>query len=525
MYISLAAPPGRDGKVERIQYTLRGGATEQTHYCSRTFENAVWHSHAVYDALKARPEIRPDLIVAHSGFGSSLFLRELYDCAILNYFEYFYRTVRSDMDFRPDFPCEELSKLRARARNAMLLLDLENCDLGQSPTQWQQARLPAEFRDKVRVVFDGIDTSLWRPQKNPTRQVAGRSIPDDMKVITYVSRGMESMRGFDIFMRMAGQICRRRPDVIFVVVGEDRVCYGGDLKITGTRSFKEWVLSQGHYDLSRFLFTGWLSPPDLVSVFAISDLHVYLTVPFVLSWSLLDALACGATVLASDTAPVREFIRHGENGLLTDFFDIDAMTRQAIEVLDHPADYDHLGPTGTALVQDRYSLDRCLPGLLALYQAAVSKHSNQPAAGSGRQPRPWSRRSSIKPFAPMLAIALKGFLDHRHRVLGRLHLVDLDGLTFQKLVVEEKAAKHLEAMWGEFLCLLKTVEFRVAHRDGKDLMVFLAAVDHGHEADGSRRDQRHRCQRLLTQHQDIQWVIVLGVSLGNESIVRRIIDR
>lgn len=375
--------PGRDGRVECVQYSVKGGATERNHFCSRTFENAVWHTHAVFEALKARPDLRPDLVVAHSGFGSSLFLRELYDCAILNYFEYFYRTVKSDMDFRPDFPCEELSKLRARARNAMLLLDLENCDLGQSPTLWQHSRLPAEFQDRVRVVFDGIDTSLWKPQEYRPRRVAGREITADTKVITYVSRGMESMRGFDVFMRMAREICKRRSDVIFVVVGEDRVCYGGDLRITGTRTFKEWVLSRDDYDLSRFVFTGWLSSADLVKIFALSDLHVYLTVPFVLSWSLLNALACGATVLASDTAPVREFIHHGENGLLTDFFDVGAMADQAVEVLDNPIDYHHLGPSGAALVEDHYSLEVCLPRLLDLYQTAVSKH----AEGRGSSPQ------------------------------------------------------------------------------------------------------------------------------------------
>src|SRR5437868_290544 len=118
-------PPGRFGRVERIQYTAKGGASVQTHYCSRTFENAIWHTAAVYDALRARPDIKPDLVVGHSGFGSTLFLKELYDCPIINYFEYFYHTKNSDMDFRPEFPSPEVDRLRAKARNAMLLLDLE----------------------------------------------------------------------------------------------------------------------------------------------------------------------------------------------------------------------------------------------------------------------------------------------------------------------------------------------------------------------------------------------------------------
>jgi glycosyltransferase involved in cell wall biosynthesis len=364
-------PPGLEGGVERIQYHLRGGATARSHYCSRTFENAVWHSHAVFEALKARPDIRPDLVVGHSGFCSTTFLREIYDCPIVNYFEYFYHTTNSDMDFRPDFPSGELERLRARARNAILLLDLENCDIGQSPTRWQHSRLPDAFRPKVRVAFDGVDTALWRPWPQAPRRIGGREVPHDTRVVTYVSRGMESMRGFDIFMKMAKRLADRRRDVVFVVVGEDRVCYGGDARVTGGRTFREWILSQDEYDLSRFLFTGLIPPRELAHVFALSDLHVYLTVPFVLSWSLVNALACGTTVLASDTTPVRELITHGENGLLIDFFDIEAMAETAARVLDRPGVYRHLGEAGAEMVRRHYSMDVCLPQILSIYHDAT----------------------------------------------------------------------------------------------------------------------------------------------------------
>ncbi len=366
-------PPSVIDCVERIQYQLKGGATERTHYFSRTFENAMWHSHAAYEALRARPDVRPDLVVAHSGFLSSVLLRELYSCPIINYFEYFYHTHGADMDFRPDFPATELNCLRARARNATLLLDLENCDLGYSPTQWQRDRLPSVFRDKVRVIFDGIDTSVWQPQPDAPRQVAGHNLPNEMRIVSYVARGMESMRGFDIFMKAANMLCRRRRDVLFVVVGEDRVCYGGDQQVIGNQSFKQWVLAGNQYDLSRFVFTGLIPPSELARLFSITDLHIYLTVPFVLSWSLMDALACGTTVLASDTAPVREMIRHGENGLLTDFFDVEALADQAERVLDAPDDFDHLGKAGVDMIRQRYSLEACLPQMLQLYQVAVAR--------------------------------------------------------------------------------------------------------------------------------------------------------
>jgi len=365
-------PAGRVGAIERIQYKVQGGATKQTHYCSRTFENAIWHTHAVYEALKARPDIQPDLVVGHSGFGSTLFLRELYRCPIINYFEYFYRPANSDMDFRPDFPCTELDRLRARARNAMLLLDLEHCDLGYSPTQWQRDRLPSLFHDKVRVIFDGVDTQLWRPLPTRPRRLGRRSFPDDVRIVTYVSRGMEAMRGFDIFMKVAKKLCERRKDVLFLIAGQDRVCYGGDEKVTGVKSFKEWVMAQDHYDPSRFVFLGLLRPPLLAELFRMSNLHFYLTVPFVLSWSLMNALACGTTVLASDTPPVREMIEPDKNGLLRGFFDIDGMAEIANQVLEAPGNFKHLGAAGVEMIRNRYSLEVCLPMMLKLYREVLA---------------------------------------------------------------------------------------------------------------------------------------------------------
>lgn len=371
--------PGQVAGIERIQYKTRGGATRQTHYCSRTFENAVWHTHAVFEALKQRPEIQPDLIVGHSGFGSTLFLGELYDCPIINYFEYFYRSRNSDMDFRPDFPTNELTRLRARSRNAMLLLDLENCAAAYSPTRWQQQRLPHEFAHKVRVLFDGIDTEVWTPNANAggPRQVGTLQLEPGQKLVTYVSRGFESMRGFDIFMKVAKRLCDERRDVVFVVVGEDRICYGGDQNVTGQASFKQWVLDQDAYDLSRIHFVGRVPPRQLAALLSLSDLHIYLTVPFVLSWSLMNSLACGCTVLASSTAPVREMIQHEQNGLLADFFDIDEFVRLAHQVLNDPEGHRPLGQAGCEMIREHYSMEVCLPKMLELYEATVSEfHSS-----------------------------------------------------------------------------------------------------------------------------------------------------
>ncbi|HJZ90501.1 MAG TPA: glycosyltransferase [Gemmataceae bacterium] len=361
---------GPIGDVECVQYKVTGGATKHNHYCTRTFENAVHHTLAVYEAVKTRPDIKPDLIVGHSGFGSTLFLRELFpDVPVINYFEYFYRTRHSDMDFRKEFPPQPLDFLRARARNAMLLLDMDNCDAGYSPTEYQRGLFPKEFQGKLRTIFDGVDTAVWRPMPDLPRVVNNYRIPDGMKIVTYATRGMESMRGFDVFMKAAKKVCDRRKDVIFLVAGQDRVCYGGDERFTGGKTFKEWVFSRDSYDRSRFGFLGLLPPTELAKLFNLTDVHIYLTVPFVVSWSLLNALACGATVLASDTPPVREMIKQGVNGVLCDFFDTDAMAELTIQLIDRRDEYRVLGRQGAAIIREKYSVDVCLPKMVEMYES------------------------------------------------------------------------------------------------------------------------------------------------------------
>ena len=245
-------PPGDVAGIRKIQYQPLGGARASTHYCSRTFENGIAHAHGVFEACKAHPDLSPDLIVGHSGFGSTLFLPELFSRApVVNYFEYYYHPHGSDMDFRPEFAPAEIDFLRVRARNAMVLLDLVNCRSGYSPTHFQRELFPAELRHKIAVIFDGIETDVFRRRSDVLRRVGDRSIDPSTRVVTYVSRGFESMRGFDIFMKAAKRIYQQYPDVVFIVVGSDRICYGGDEKHIRHKTFREHVLAQDEYDLSQ----------------------------------------------------------------------------------------------------------------------------------------------------------------------------------------------------------------------------------------------------------------------------------
>jgi len=362
-------PPGSDERIRLIPYKSRG-ANRDTHFCNQHLEISLWHSQAVYETMKARPQIQPDVVVGHSGFGTALFLTDLYRCPLVVHCEYFEQPGRPRLFSRPEFPPDEADLLRARAQNAANLLSLQACTAAFSPTQWQRSLFPAEYQYKIATIFDGIDTEFWHHRSVP-RRVGNLSISPETRIVTYCSYGLEAARGFDIFMKVAKRICDARADVLFVVIGADRAYYGADRRYIHENTFYRHVLAQDQYDLSRFIFTGHILESELVEIFSLSDLHIYLTVPFVLSWSMLDALACGCTVLGSETAPVEEFIRHEQNGLLAGFDDVEGLTQQALRVLDDPKEFRPLGRAGVQLIEEKYSLARTAPQLLDLLQRAL----------------------------------------------------------------------------------------------------------------------------------------------------------
>jgi glycosyltransferase involved in cell wall biosynthesis len=234
--------------------------------------------------------------------------------------------------------------------------------------------MPDAYKPKLRVIHDGTDTSVWHPRELGERRIGSLRLADGERLVTYVSRGLEMMRGFDVFMRAAKRVCEADPKVRFVVVGSDRVAYGGDLRHTGGRSFKEHVLAQDDYDLDRIHFVGNVKPEMLARLLSLSDLHFYLTVPFVLSWSCLNAMACGATMLCSDTAPVREVITDGQNGLLCDFFDDAGFAERALEVLADPTGHrERLGAAAARTVEERYALDVTFPEMADFYEGMAAR--------------------------------------------------------------------------------------------------------------------------------------------------------
>jgi glycosyltransferase involved in cell wall biosynthesis len=257
----------------------------------------------------------PDIVMGHAGWGVGTFLRDVWPgtCAI-PYFEWYYNWPYPD---RTPYDTEAADPLDARARNrirnAPLWADFSTATRALCPTRFQAAQFPEWMRDRLTVMHDGVDTDLHSPGEG--RGILARwGVPEDAEVLTSITRGMEPHRGFPETMRAIARLQRRRPKLHALIGGEDRVAYGAALP--EGESWKGRMLAELDLDLARLHFTGLLSRGDMVAVMRVSDVHVYLTVPFVLSWSLLDAMACGCLLVASDTAPVREFVEDGVTGLL-----------------------------------------------------------------------------------------------------------------------------------------------------------------------------------------------------------------
>lgn len=345
---------------------------DDTHPYIRPLETAVLNGQGVYrlaNALKAKDFV-PDVVCAHSGWGMSLFVKDAFpDARLLGYFEWYYNSTGSDADFLADQPLSEDDRLRIRAKNAPILLDLAQCERGLCPTDWQRRQFPPLFRPQLEVLHDGVDTGYFLPNPGARLRLPALDLSHVDELITYVARGMEPYRGFPQFMAALAELQRRRPGVHGVIVGEDRVAYGRALP--GGQTYKQRALAELPLDPSRTHFTGPLPYGQYLQVIQASAVHVYLTVPFVLSWSMIEAMAAGCLVVGSDTAPVREVIEDGGNGLLTDFHDVGRIADRVEEALDHRDRHAALRLAARRTVVERYDLRAMLPRHIELIRSVA----------------------------------------------------------------------------------------------------------------------------------------------------------
>lgn len=333
-------------------------------------------------ALKKRGFV-PDLICVHPGWGEAIFLKDVWPHArMLCYLEFYYGTQGADLGFDPEFETgDPLRPLRTRTKNIFHLLSAEAMNWGVTPTNWQKSRFPKVWQPYITQIHEGVLTNRIAPDPAAELRLpnGGPTLRVGDEVITYAARNMEPYRGFHRFMRALPAIMAARPKAQVVIVGADKVSYGRKPSQGG--SWQDAMLAElaGKLDLSRIHFTGMLPYGDLTRLFQITRAHVYFTYPFVLSWSMLEAMSAGALVIGSRTAPVEEMIQHEHNGLLVDFFDQDALVDTVVHALEKPDHSVAMRQAARQTIVERYDLERvCLPQQIELAERVGRGELTQP---------------------------------------------------------------------------------------------------------------------------------------------------
>ena len=325
--------------VRRVTYRSPAALRDTTHRDAQEFEQAVQRAQTVAGVagqLKALG-FNPDIVIGHHGWGELLNMEDVWPgVPLLGYYEFYYRTTGSDVDFDPEFAMAAERFPRVRAKNAVNLLALNNPGHGQTPTVFQHGTYPAWAQPGITVLREGVNLQACIPDPGAAARpfaMGGFTVGPHERLVTFVARDLEPYRGFHTMMRALPALLRARPDVKVILVGGDGVSYGAQLQGT---TWREHLLHQvgPHLDLSRIHFPGRVPYRGYLALLQRSDAHVYLTYPFVASWSLREAMACGCALVASDTAPVHEFVQDGVNGLLTPCLDPARLAERVLQMLE-----------------------------------------------------------------------------------------------------------------------------------------------------------------------------------------------
>ncbi|AMJ61171.1 glycosyltransferase [Bosea sp. PAMC 26642] len=370
--------PGLPGiPIER--YSFAGTELGGVHAFARRFEIECRRAEQVIYAANTLKlsGFSPKLIYVHPGWGEALPLRALFpDAIIAVYAEFFYRPIGTDVGFDKEFAQFGIDgETRVILRNAATLLAMADANFAIAPTRWQRSVFPAELHPKISIVHDGIDTEALRPDPGPApaqQMLGGQSFGEGDEIVTFVARNLEPYRGFHIFMRALPAVLRARPRARAVIIGGDQISYG--VAPVGHTNWRTAMLAEldGQLPLERIHFMGKMPYADYLAILRRSSAHVYLTYPFVLSWSMLEAMALECLIVGSDTPPVSEVITNERNGLLVPFFEREALSDTIVAALAHPERYREHRKRARRTVVERYDYQQvALPAHLKLIHEHV----------------------------------------------------------------------------------------------------------------------------------------------------------
>lgn len=363
--------------VRLLSYKINGANRVDTHPWLVDIETKTLRGEGLFlRALELKGQgYSPDLVIAHPGWGESLFVRDVWPKARLAiYCEYFYRAEGGDVGFDAEFPQSDVgTACRLRLKNANHLLHMEAAHAGLAPTVWQASTFPEAFRPNIRVIHDGIDTLRVVPDATVSMTLNEQlRLTRSDEIITFVNRNLEPYRGYHIFMRALPDILAARPSARVFIVGGNEVSYGA--KAPGGASWRQIFLDEvkSSLDMSRVHFLGRVPYESFIRLLQISSVHVYLTYPFVLSWSLMEAMSAGCAIVASATPPVEEVVESGVNGRLFPFFDVRSLSENVNDLLADRVERERLGMNARAFMRQTYDLKSvCLPRQLAWVQGLL----------------------------------------------------------------------------------------------------------------------------------------------------------
>lgn len=378
VFLTQRVIPERAG-VRIVTYKSHRKPAENAYALTRYWEECAGNGFGAAMAMeKLRDEgFTPDLILGHVGWGELTFTRQVWrDVPVLGFFEYFYLAQGGPVGFDPEHPPTPNTDYILHGRNMMNFANIQTVDLGVTPTQWQMDTFPKSFHSKLYCCHDGIRTDILTPDEDASVKLGRveQEVTREDEVFTYMARNLEPTRGFHQFMRALPQILDARPKARAIIIGGNDVSYGKASSTKGGfRAEMEREVGD-RLDWSRVHFVGRVSYQDYCRIIRLSRCHIYLTAPFVLSWSLLESMSMGAVIVASDTAPVREAITHGKTGLLVDFFSPDKIAKQVIDVLAKPKSFTELGKAARDHVVKTYDFETvCLPEHLSRMNGLVPK--------------------------------------------------------------------------------------------------------------------------------------------------------